>query len=414
MRILQVTQWYPPIVGGVEMHVRHLSAALAERGHSVSVATLLQKGLEPEAADGSVRVHRLQGLVQRVPGLFFNEHRRSAAPIVDPELLVSLQRVIAAERPDVVHAHNWLVFSLLPLGFVRHMPLVVTLHDYGLVCARQDLMRWGHTNCDGPGLERCLRCAGHHYGAAKGIATVLGHRVMTAVERGRVDRFIAVSRSVAVNNGLTDRGEACVVIPNFLPDAVADDQTPHDDAPGLPDEPFLLYVGAISRVKGVPVLLRAYAGLDNPPPLVLIGYPGADTEAILKGLPRGVTFLESKQHEFVVNAWRRSLIGLVPSVCQDACPTVVMEAMAAGTPVIASNIGGIPDLVEDGRSGLLVQPGSVDELRSAISRLIEDPALAQRLSDGGRRAARTLSVRSVVPRIEQVYRDVSDRARLEG
>lgn len=414
MRVLLVAQWFPPIIGGEEAHVHRLGRVLVERGHDVSVATLGQPGLEPfEIVDG-IRVHRIRGSLQRFDRLFRDPERKSAAPYPDPELTAGLRRVVTEERPDVVHAHNWLVDSYLPIKRESPAPLVLTLHDFSLVCARKDFMYMGRSNCSGPGPAKCLRCAKGMYGAAAAIATVGGVWAMSAWERGAVDRFIAVSESVAVGNGLVERGLPHRVIPNFIlsPETAAGGALADDAAPaGLPAEPFLLFVGAIRRIKGVHVLLRAYAELQAPPPLVLIGYPGPETDALLRDLPRGVTFLENVPHAGVMAAWRRSRLGIVPSISRDASPTVVLEAMASGVPLVASRIGGIADLVDDGRSGILVEPGDVAALRDAIARILGDDRLVRQLASGARERATAFMADAIVPRIETVYAEAIGEAR---
>ena len=407
MRIMMVTQGFPPVIGGEEWHVLHLGQELVQRGHQVTVVTLLQPGLsEFEEVEG-MRVHRIRGTVQRFDWLFLDANRKSAAPVPDPELVRALRRILSEEQPDVVHAHNWLVHSFLPMKRSSRAALVLTLHDFSLVCARKDYMFMGATTCSGPGPSKCLRCAARFYGAAKGMATVAGTWAMAPLVRASVDRFIAVSKSVADGNQLAERRVPYSIIPNFVPDlADASASLSQLEVAGLPDEPFLLYVGAISRGKGVPVLLRAYAGLDQPPPLVLIGYPGAETDGILRELPTGTVYLPSQPHPAVLEAWRGSRLGIVPSIARDASPTVVLEAMAAGTPVVASRIGGIPDLVEDEVSGILVKPGDVVALRAALARVLNDAGLAKRLAAAGIERVQAFTAGSVVPRIEQVYEEV--------
>jgi glycosyltransferase involved in cell wall biosynthesis len=407
MRIMMVAQWFPPVIGGEERHVLHLGEELVRRGHDVSVVTLLQTGLPVFEVVAGIHVHRIQGTFQRVGRLFRDDRRKSAAPMPDPELVAAFRRVLAEEQPDIVHAHNWLVHSILPMIRVRRVPLVVTLHDFSMLCARKDYMFLGATNCSGPAASKCLRCAARHYGAGKGIATVGGVWAMAPFERANVNRFIAVSQSIADGNRLKENGLPYSIIPNFIPDAdSASELDVPAEIPGLPEERFLLYVGAISRIKGVPELIRAYAGLDEPPPLVLIGYPGAETAEILRALPAGVTYLQSLPHAAVLEAWRRSRVGLVPSICRDASPTVVLEAMAARTPLIASRIGGIPDMIEADISGLLVDPGDVPALRTAMARVIHDDELAERLAAAGSERVRAFTAAAVVPRIEQVYAEV--------
>ncbi len=354
MRVLMLAQWYPPIVGGEELHVRNLSVELARRGHEVTVATLAQPGLASEESHDGVQVIRVHSSAQRLGALFADPNRQSAAPIPDPELVVALERVVRRMRPEVMHAHNWIVHSALPLALSGRAPLLLSLHDFSLVCATKVLMRRGE-NCSGPGPLKCLSCAASHYGPIKGSITTIGNALGAVVERRAISAFLPVSSAVARGNGLA--GLPHRVIPNFIPDQPSSGQIdvrPYLDA--LPDEPFLLFVGALGRLKGLPVLLEAYRLLRDAPPLVLIGYPMRGTEQILADLPPNVRVLGQWPPQAVQLAWRAALMGIVPSICQEACPTVVIEAMQAGIPVVATDMGGIPDLVAEGETGLLVPP----------------------------------------------------------
>jgi glycosyltransferase involved in cell wall biosynthesis len=404
MRILMLAQWYPPIIGGEELHVRNLSVELARRGHSVAVATLAQKGLaESEVHDG-VEVIRLRASAQRFEGLFSEPNRQSVAPIADPELVIGLRNVLRRTRPDVLHAHNWIVHSALPLSLAHRVPLLLSLHDFSRVCATKVLMRRG-APCSGPGPVKCLVCAAGHYGAAKGAVTTVSNAVGALVERWAVAGYLPVSRAVAEGtflDGLPHR-----VIPNFVPDG---DPFPGADVDQylarLPSEPFLLFVGALGRIKGLHVLLEAYRRLRDAPPLVMIGYPMRDTVDVLADLPANVHVLGQWPPSAVRAAWPRAQLALVPSVCPEACPTVIIEAMRAGVPVVATRIGGIPDLVADGETGLLVRPSEAEALASAVSRLLADPAQAERLGAAGLERSRLFSAEAVVPRFEAAYREV--------
>jgi glycosyltransferase involved in cell wall biosynthesis len=96
---------------------------------------------------------------------------------------------------------------------------------------------------------------------------------------------------------------------------------------------------------------------------------------------------------------------VVPSVWSDPCPTVVLEAMAAGRPVVGAASGGIIDMVVDGSTGLLVPPGDSAALAGALAALLSQPETARAFGIAGRRRAREFTVSAVVPRIEQMYRD---------
>jgi glycosyltransferase involved in cell wall biosynthesis len=109
-----LAQFYPPIIGGEERHVQDLSAALVERGHQVSVATLWHPGQQRLALEAGVRVHRIRGAFQRLDWLFREPVRRHAPPFPDPRAVWELWRILRLEQPDVVHGHNWLSYSFLP------------------------------------------------------------------------------------------------------------------------------------------------------------------------------------------------------------------------------------------------------------------------------------------------------------
>jgi len=407
VRVLMLSQLYPPHLGGLEQHVRGLASRLVTRGHEVSIATLWHKGLPEFELDQGVKVHRIRGTVHRAARLLFSHARVYAPPFPDPELTLALRRIVLAEQPLIVHAHNWLVHSFLPLKDWSGAKLVVTLHDYGLVCAKWTLL---HHNaiCSGPGFRKCLGCASGHYGPLKGASTVLAMKVAGRFERVDVDLFVPVSHAVAAGNGLTTRGLPFQVIPNFLPDVAYDSagmlqQDINDDLVELPSDDYLLFVGALGPHKGVDVLLDAYASLADHPPLVLVGYEHSSYDIPLAGVPGKVIILKNLPHAAVMEAWRRSTIALIPSLCPECCPTVAMEAMATGRPVIASDVGGLPDIVEDGVTGLLVPPGDLVALREAIERLLAEPGLRSRMGRAGKEKASEFRASTIVSRIERAY-----------
>jgi len=401
VRVLMLTDVYPPVIGGTELYVQRLSRELAGRGHDVSVVTLEPLGTARREVDHGVAVFRMRGLVQAWGGLHSDPKRPFAPPLPDPRLVWSLASLLREVSWDVVHAHNWLMHSYLPLRAWSRAPLVVTLHDYSLICAKKILMRDG-APCSGPGVAKCLECATEFFGAARGVPTVLGNWAMQLPTRLGVDLFLPVSQAVARGNRLAARKLPFRVIPNFL----ADHETIDDADPRLaqlPGDGFLLFVGGLDRSKGVDVLLRAYGGLSGAPPLVIIGASRPDD---LPRLPPNVILLRDWPHPLVLRAWQMSVIGLVPSVWPEPFPTVTLEAMAAGRPVIASRVGGLPDQVVDGETGVLVPPGDPDALRRAIERLLADVALRERLGRAARRAVESFRARAVVPQIERTYAEL--------
>jgi len=414
VRILMLSQFYPPTVGGEERHVHDLSVELASRGHAVSVATVWHSGDPEFAIEDGVRVNHVRGLAQRVPGLFAESERMHVPPFPDPGLVWSLRRIIALERPQIVHAHNWLVHSFLPLKTWSGARLVMSLHDYSLVCAVKTLV-YKDGLCPGQGL-RCLGHSSEHYGPAKGIPIALANWAMSAVERPLVDMFLAVSEAGAVGNRLVGGKVPYKVIPNFLSDESPSVGDWSEYLAKLPDGPFLLFVGDLRAFKGITILLRAYAELvakqgEKVPPLVLIGRVLDETP---KEFPPNVLVLGKWPHEAVMAALPRSLAVMMPSTGPEPFGIAALEAMASGRPVIASDIGGLPDIVADGETGLLVRPGDSDSLCAALRRLLDEPVLVERMGRAAKIRAVQFQANKVVPLVEQVYKDLLKRTPRTG
>lgn len=400
MRILMVTDFYWPFLGGVEQHVRTLSTTLVSRGHQVTVATLWHDDLPLTEIDQGVRIVRIRSSSQRLRWLFANPGRPWAPPIPDPAVVWQLMRLIRRERPHVVHGHDWLARSFVPLKAWSGAIFIMSLHYYTRSCATKLLMYQGKP-CTGPGLAKCLACTARHYGVAKGATVTSGNWLMSAAEQMAVDMFLPVSHATATGNGLATVRANVDVVPNFVADQGSDPTADIESyVSHLPSGGFLLFVGDMRRDKGIDVLLEAYSGIDDAPPLVLIGKVWPDTPSTL---PSNVMMLTNWPNHAVRVAWSRSIVGLVPSIWPEPFGIVVIEAMASGRPVIASRIGGIPDIIRDGETGLLVAPGDAAELRAAIQRLISNAELRDKLGRAAQLQAERYRADYVVPHIEQIY-----------
>lgn len=426
MKILLVSDFYPPYPGGLEQHVQALAHHLAGRDHEIQVATLARPSAtasaavapelaavhdredpappmtQDEAGEATARpavtIRPTLGLPDLLPLLSKDANRRYPLPMLDPLAFHRLRRLVHQFQPDVIHAHGWSAFTALHLN----QPVVITLHDSGLFCPKRTLLRNEQLCLQGAGWH-CLRCARSEYGLAKSAA------ILTAMQLGRsslakAKAYIAVSSFVRESYlrfaGLAP--EQVVTIPNFF----REDESP----PATPTAPLpwpvgsILYVGYLARYKGAHILLEAYSRLKTTVPLVMIGYPTEE----LQILDRRVQVIKGAPHAVVMRALEECLFAVVPSIVPDSLPTVALEAMSRGKAIVASAIGGLPDLVVDGQTGLLSPAGDVAALADRLARLLDDPALAQRLGEAGRqRLAESFSVDVVVPRIEALYRRIA-------
>ena len=405
MRVLQVSDGYPPAVGGLERTVRALAHELADRGHQVQVATL-GTGTATVTQEGPVTVRRMVGWTRHLERFSEDLHHRFHPTALDPQLLRRLQEVVDEFRPDVVHAHGWILHSCLSLRLPPGTALVVTLHDYSLNCAKKTMVRGEQldTCCSGPSLRRCLPCAGQFYGPVKGTALTLG--LAEARRRlDRVDMFLPVSLAVAGASLQGVGSDRVTVIPPF----VADDLRPRRDVARpdfLPAGEFLIFVGALGAHKGVDILARAHQQMTNALPLVVVGPAQVDMPGLRGSPERPVVLVSGLPHKQIMAAFAAATIAVVPSRWAEPFGLVAVEALAAGLPVVASRVGALGEIVLDGDCGLLVEPGDVHGLTSALDRLTGDPELRARLGRRGSDHARSFAASEIVPRVIDVYRDV--------
>lgn len=403
-----LAQTYSPVVGGEERLVEDLSAQLAARGHEIVVATLRQPLGPPPRAAG-VRVELLESSVHGIPGISVQEERHYAAPLPDPKTTAGLRRLLRELQPDVVHAHNWLVNSYLPLARRSPAPLVLSLHDYGILCPTKRLFYKGEV-CSGPGPLKCMRHAFEYYGPAKGTMVATGTRLSEPWVRRRADMLLSVSSAVEELCRVRPEDEHRIV-PNFVGELPRAPAEADKRLSFLPAEPFILYFGDVAEDKGAANLIAAHRELRAPPPLVLIGrrsLAGLDEQA-------GIVAPGPLPHPLAIEALRRAMFTVAPSIWAEPFGIVALEAAVAGKPIVASDIGGLRDIVADGETGLMVRAGDRVALRDALERMSGDADLRKRMGRAAAERAKLFSPEAVVPRFEQAYRDaIAARLKRQG
>lgn len=405
MRILMLAQNYAPVVGGEERIVEDLSIELVQRGHDVAVATISPSSNRTGETRDGVRIYGLRSSVYRARRLYGGAERPQAPPAPDPRMTADLHWVLLRERPEVVHAHNWLVHSYLPLHRrCGGRALVLSLHDYGLLCATKRLMYDG-AQCCGPGPAKCVHCATRHYAGPSGAVVALAVLSLSPVLRRRVDLFLPVSRAVRDRCRLGP-SDPHRIVPNFIrtkPTRSTDDSI----LESLPRQPYVLFLGDIAPDKGALHLVKVYETLHSQPPLVLIGRCFVDE---VRNVPN-VTVLGPWPHHLAQEALHRCLFVTIPTIMSEAFGLVALESAAAGKAVVASGIGGLREIVRDGETGLLVPPGDEAGLRTALNRLIANESLRVRLGEAGLRHAASFAADAVVPAFEVAYQTAIDIAR---
>jgi glycogen(starch) synthase len=415
MKILHLTDNYPPTMGGLEWFVQSLANVQARAGHSVTVVSTESDGEEAHSEANDVNVIRLPFMLRKLPGAFKGDQRVFFPPVPDPFFERKLSKVMSLDPPDVVHVHGWILYSALRPARRLGAAVVATAHDYGTVCAIKTLFPKGDV-CSGPGWTKCVKCAHGAYGP-KGIPIALGLH-LASYRHTQVDEWMAPSSAVAAAGSAVrpkDRRDMTIV-PCFAPDSVlsADPGAPRPDF--VPQSgPYLLYAGALGIHKGIDVLLAAHRHMWNDGcriPLTIAGIAVPDQEFDF-GQP-GVAVARNVPHKEVMAGWVNAAVGVVPSSWGEPFGQVALECLAAGTPLVVTRVGGLPDVVDHGACGLVVEPQDPVQLARAIRQALDDPDLARELGEAGRKRAQMYTSTMVYEKVSGVYRRAMEHHHANG
>ena len=344
MRILIAHNRYQQ-AGGEDQVVRTEAAMLVRQGHTVEMLEFDNDAISGLAGQISAAVNS----------------------VFSPSSYRRVQQTIRSFRPDMLHVHNFLP-TLSPAVFFAaqrdRVPVVQTLHNYRLICANGTLYR------EGKPCERCVEqnsflpgaMLGCYRDSRSGSAVVGGTMALHArlgTWQHRVDRFIALTDFAATKfSHRRIPADRLRVKPNFAPDRGV----------GVERERVALYVGRLSEEKGIETLLAADAAHVLPMPIVILG-DGPLREKVHAACARPGSQLIAvgrRSSDEVLARMKRAAVLVLPSVCYEGFPMSVVEALSVGLPVIASNHGGLPEIVPHGGCGLLYKPGEPDALVGAL------------------------------------------------
>jgi glycosyltransferase involved in cell wall biosynthesis len=301
---------------------------------------------------------------------FTGKLKASATTVHNFSAVSKLRRLLQNFKPDVVHVHNWFP-SLSPAIFrackSAGVPAIHTLHNYRILCSKSTLFRDGmvcedclNTKLRLPGIRhRCYH--GSYFGTAIVTAAIIGHW-HAKTWSNCVDRFIALSdfgKRKMEQGGLP--AEKISVKPNFL-----------DFDPGIRpgNGNFFVFVGRLSEEKGVLMLLDAWRAAPHLPTLKIIGTgPQAAMVKAAASSIQNVELCGQADATTVLNELGNARALICPSRWYEGMPRVVIEALAVGTPVIASRLGVFPEMIKDPDFGFLFESGNQADLIRCITRL---------------------------------------------
>jgi glycosyltransferase involved in cell wall biosynthesis len=377
LRVAMVTTFYPPYnFGGDGQAVRRLAHALARRGHAVEIVhcvdafRMLHPGPEPLPLEepAGVRVHALRSPLGKLACLATHQLGR---PVVHGRQI----RRLLGSGFDVIHFHNVsLIGGPGVLAYGAGIKLY-TAHEHWLVCPSHVLWRHDRELCDG---RQCVRCV-LHYRRPPQLWRAGG--LLDRASR-QVDAFLTYSQFCADKHREFGFARPFTVVPSFLPQAERRGMAADRDGP-----PYFLFVGRLEAIKGLQDAIPWFRG-EGASELWIAGSGRYEPElrALAQGAGR-VRFLGQQAPEALGELYRNAVAALVPSICYEVFPMVVLEAFRAGTPIIARNLGPFPEIVAQSAGGLLFDDAA--GLGAAIARLSADQGLRDRLGAAGAHAFAT-------------------------
>ena len=373
MKILQVNKFFF-LKGGAERYFFELSYLLSSKGHEVIPFSMLDSSNVPSP----YAKYFVSNMVLDGSGSAFQRIRTAARVVYSFEARRKLEALIRDKKPDVAHLHN-IAHQISPsiIGLLRKhgIPVVQTLHDYKLACPAYLMIVRGRL-CDacvgGKYYNVLLKRCTHASLLASSVACAEMYLHRLAGTFSKVNAFVCPSQfmmEVMKRAGIDAR--KLFHIPHFI------DLTQYD--PSYGGSGSFIFVGRLSEEKGVSVLLQARRSVKDFKLLVAgEGELREKLEATVSN-DSGVLFLGFLPRERLARVWRDAAFTVVPSVCYENFPYAILESFAFGKPVIATRIGGMPELVRDGESGFLVEPGNVAELTEKISYMISRPEEVSRM-----------------------------------
>jgi glycosyltransferase involved in cell wall biosynthesis len=401
--LLANTKHFPG--GGDSTYTFNLARLLREKDHEVAFFAMQDPNNVPDV-NSDLFVSHIDFRKLNSKKNLCNSLSALSRVIYSSEARRNFSQILDRIQPDVVHVQNihaHITPSIIFEASQRKIPLVWTLHDYKTICPNSHF-RVDATNqvCEACGksaffyavLKRCKK--GSLLASSMAAIEAYSHRLMRV--REKVDYFL--SPSVFLRNKLIDRGISHMKVkhlPLFLPD-----ESFHHISH---DEGYILFLGRLTPLKGIYPLLEA---CQRTPQTHLI-IAGQVEEPLTSQLPKllspqaeyvGMTQGE-KLHQLLAGA--RAVI--LPSLCYENQPFSLTEAFAAGKPVIASDLGGMTELVKNSEGGILVPPGDVDALAGAMQWITLHPKEASRMGKKAQQYAHNVHSPEIhFQKLMQIYR----------
>lgn len=396
MKICYISSFYPPLIfGGAEIYVKRISEELVRHDHEVVVITTSSKiSAKPSIEkENGVKIYRFHPL-----NIYAIYNTLSKPALLKPiwymiDLLnihsyLAIRSILKKEKPDIVHIHNFKGFSFaFNAAKSLNLPLVFTIHDYFLECLQENLIRSSVKICDNRPLPCRIYAEIQRYlkDNEPDVVTAPSQFVIDILKK---DGFFKKVKAIKLPLGIELNN-----IKKIEKDYEAID---------------ILFVGRLNRYKGVNILIDAFKQIKRKNIYLHIIGTGKDTEEFkeIAEDDSNIIFYGFVSDEELIALYKKASVTVVPSIWYETFGIVIIESLKYSTPVIASSIGGFPELIENGLNGYLFEAGNVDELKKLLEDLIDNPKELKRLSDNAFISARKYGMEEHTKSLTKLYEEI--------
>jgi len=442
MRILLITHFFPPRHNaGTENYTLGLAKSLQANGNNVQVLCAEDWGSGKTYLNGVTEEKYQDVLVRRIHLNWSMAEDPNRVLYYSEKVKIWLSQFLEKESFDIVHVMSAYSFGVGIMESVKNakLPLILTLMDFWFLCPSVQLLRSDGELCDGltTALE-CQTCLMAGFGITKKLTKFRVSSENQARVWGLVSRFRILSKQRGFRGGLLNMGERKRLLMSVIgiPDRVLTHsrvvkemfarhtgrrvqilRNGHDLSwlksyvgKTHSDKLRIGYVGQIIPIKGVHILVEAFrkANLNNKAKLEIWGGlekdPGYthNLEELING-DTSISLLGRFAHDDLAQVFSGIDILVVPSIWYENAPLVIWEAFAAGTPVIATNLGGMAEMISNEVNGLLFERGDANDLARQLERFFDEPDLLEKLKA---EIPKVKSVDEEVLELESIYREL--------
>ncbi len=391
MKICFLSNLYPPnVLGGAEIVVQKMAKSMIERGHEVIVITTSPDEEEHILEEDSVKIFQLN-TTKLYPTYKQTEPQGVKKPLWhlfdlwNGATLSAVKDILVRESVDIVHINNFkgLSLSCFKAGKDLNIPVVYESHDFSFICPRANLIRGNNTLCE----NRNFICNEYV-------------NIQRRLLDDNVDLLISPSQFMIdkFHDNNFFNNVRCVKIPlgvEYSSNKTIKDYETID----------ITYIGTLGKHKGVHTLISAFKDIDNENIKLHIigkGYDEDEFKQLAMDDDR-IVFHGFVDNKDILKFYEQTNVFVIPSICYDNSPLVIYESFSTGTPVIGSNIGGIPELVMEDYNGFLFESNNPESLKKKLVKVIKNKELLKKLEDNAFNSLPDNSMETMIDQIISEY-----------